>query len=86
MLSFGITGGNMHITFTHHAKERMMQRKVSADQVAETLESPDELIAGDSGEEIAVKRFGAREVRVVYRETDAGSFVVYTVMKPYVHD
>ena len=64
----------------------MMQRKISADQVAETLESPDELIAGDSGEELAVKRFGVREVRVVYRETDDGSFLVYTVIKPYIHD
>ena len=76
----------MRITFTHHAKQRMIQRKISADQVAETLESPDELIAGDSGEEIAIKRFGVREVRVVYRETDDGSFLVYTVIKPYVHD
>ena len=76
----------MRITFTHHAKQRMIQRKISTDQVVETLESPDELIAGDSGEEIAVKRFGVREVRVVYRETDVEGFVVYTVMKPYVHD
>jgi hypothetical protein len=76
----------VRITFTHHAKQRMIQRKVSADQVAETLETPDELIAGDSGEEIAIKRFGVRELRVVYRETDDGSFLVYTVIKPYVHD
>ena len=76
----------MRITYTHHAKQRMIQRKVSADQVAETLESPGELIPGENGEEIAVKRFGAREVRVVYKETDADSFVIYTVMKPYVHD
>ena len=76
----------MHITFTRHAKQRMIQRKVSADQVAETLESPDELISGENGEEIAVKRFGARDVRVVYKKTDVDSFVIYAVMKPYVHD
>lgn len=76
----------MRITYTHHARQRMIQRKVGADQVIETLESPDELIPGEGGEEIAVKRFGARAVRVVYRETEAGSFVVYTVMKPRVHD
>ena len=76
----------MHITFTHPAKQRMMQRRVSAAQVAETLESPDELIAGNSGEEIAIKRFGAREVRVVYRETDVDSFLVYTVIKPHMLD
>ena len=76
----------MRITYTHHAQQRMMQRKVSADQVTETLEAPDELVPGESGEEIAVKRFGAREVRVVYREAEAGSFVIYTVMKPRVQD
>jgi len=76
----------MSITYTHHAKQRMIQRKVSAEQVAETLESPDEVIPGDSSEESAVKRYGAREVRVVYEETDTGNFVIYTVMKPRVHD
>jgi hypothetical protein len=49
------------------------------------LESPDEVIPGETGEEIAVKRFGTREVRVVYQEMDVGNFVVYTVMKPRVH-
>lgn len=76
----------MRITLTHHARLRMIQRKVSESQIAETLESPDELLAGDSGEAIAIKRFGVREVRVVYRETDDGSFLVFTVIKPFVHD
>ena len=54
----------MGITYTHHAKQRMIHRKVSAEQVAETLGSPHEVIPGESGEEIAIKRFGAREVRL----------------------
>jgi len=73
----------VHIIFTHHAKQRMIQRKVSADLVTETLDSPDELMPGDSGEEIAIKRFGVREVCVVYGEIDTGSLVVH---KPRVHD
>ena len=64
----------------------MFQRQVGADQVIETLESPDQLISGESGEVIAVKRFGAREVRVAYTETDADGFLIYTVLKPRVHD
>jgi hypothetical protein len=76
----------VRITYTRHARQRMIQRKVDAGQVAETLESPDELIPGESGEVIAVKRFGAREVRVVYTETDADGFLIYTVLKPRVHD
>ena len=62
----------------------MIQRKVGEDLVSESLASPDELIPGERGEEIAVKRFGAREVRIVYRETDEGSILIYTVMKPHV--
>ena len=75
----------MRIVYTHHAKQRMIQRKVSDEQVAETLESPDELLFGESGEEIAIKRFGIWKVRVVYQETTAG-FVIYTVMKPRIHE
>ena len=71
----------MRITYTHHAQQRMIQRKVSAEQVAETLESPDDVILGDGGEEIAVKQFGVREVRLVYQELDADSFVIYTDVK-----
>jgi len=74
----------MRITSARHAKQRMIQRKVGDDQVTETLASPDELISGESGEEIAVKRFGGREVRIVYRETADGSYLSYTVMKSRV--
>jgi hypothetical protein len=64
----------------------MTHRKVSEEQVAETLESPDELMPGESGEMVAAKRFGVREVRVVYHETEPGSVVIYTVMKPRVRN
>lgn len=76
----------MRIVYTHHAIQRMSQRKVSAEQILETLDSPDELVLGESGEEIAVKRFGARTVRVVFREMDDGSVLIYTVMKSRVRD
>jgi hypothetical protein len=76
----------MRITYTHHARQRMIQRNVSAEQVVETLDTPDELITGANGEQIAIKRFDAREVHVVYEETGAGNLVIYTVMKPRVHD
>jgi len=48
----------MRITYTHHARQRMIQRNVSAEQVVETLDAPDELIADADGEQIAIKRFG----------------------------
>lgn len=42
------------------------------------------LILGDGGETIAVKRFGDREVRVVCQEMDTDEFLIYTVMKQWV--
>ena len=73
-------------SYTPHAKQRMMQRKVSPEQVVEAIESPDEILPGDNGEEIAVRRYGIREVRVVYEEVDVDTVVVYTVMKSRVRD
>jgi len=59
----------MQIIYTRHARQRMQQRKVEPKQVEETLEMPDDVLPGDYGEEIAIKRDGNREVRVVYEET-----------------
>ena len=74
----------MEIIYTRHVQQRMAQRKIAAEQVLETLETPDEILPGDNGEEIAIKRFGNREIRVVYEETAPNRIVIYTVMKPKV--
>jgi hypothetical protein len=37
----------------------MRQRKISEAEVIETLEAPDEIIAGDEHEDIAVRQYGA---------------------------
>ncbi len=71
----------MQITYTDHARRRMAQRRISEVEVTETLEAPDEILPGDEHEEIAVKQFGAREVRVVYEEVGGEAVVVITVMQ-----
>jgi hypothetical protein len=76
----------MHIIYTRHARQRMIQRKVSPGQVVEAIESPDEILPGDNGEEIAIRRYGTREVRVVYEEIGVDTVVVYTVMKSRVSE
>jgi hypothetical protein len=76
----------MHIVYTRHARQRMIQRKVGPEQVVEAIESPDEILPGDNGEEIAVRRYGIREVRVVYEEIGVDTVVVYTVMKSRVSE
>jgi len=69
------------IIYTYHAKKRMLQRKVTPECVEEVLVWPDDTLPGEQSEEIAIKQFGAREVRVVYEEdADRDVIVVYTVI------
>jgi hypothetical protein len=71
----------MKTVYTYHAKRRMSQRKVTAEQVEEALAWPDNTLPGEQDEEIAIKQFGAREVRIVYYEDlDRDTIVVYTVI------
>lgn len=76
----------MRIVYTRHARQRMKQRKVTESQVEETLTMPDEIEPGDNGGDIAIRRYGAREVRIVYDEPEEGTYVVYTVIKPRIRD
>lgn len=75
----------MKIVYTHHAQQRVAQRKIDPAQVTETLESPDNVIPGDQHEQIAIKNYGNREVRVVFENIDDDTVLVYTVLKPRVH-
>ena len=74
----------MKIIYTHHAQQRMAQRKIDLAQVTETLDAPDNVIPGDQHEQIAIKNYGNREVRVVFQSIDDDTVIVYTVMKPRV--
>ena len=76
----------MKIIYTHHAHQRMTQRKIDPAQVIETLEAPDNVIPGDQHEQIAIKNYGNREVRVVFEDVDDETVIVYTVMKPRVRN
>ncbi|MGB0386249.1 MAG: DUF4258 domain-containing protein [Ardenticatenaceae bacterium] len=66
--------------YTNHAKQRMAQRNVNEQQVKETVMSPDEVLIGDYGEDIAIKRYGSRELRVPYEEIDGDMILVITVI------
>ena len=74
----------MDIVYTRHAEQRMRQRKVRHEEVVETLEEPDEIQPGDNGGDMAIKRFGTREVRVVYMKTAPDTDLIYTEMKPRI--
>jgi hypothetical protein len=72
----------VQVVYTHHARQRMIQRQIEPEQVVETLETPDSVIPGDRHEQTAIKNYGNREVRVVFEEIGEDTVVVYTVMKP----
>lgn len=70
----------MNIRYTRHAIRRMQQRRISAKDVIDVVESPDEIDYGEYGETIAVKYYGTRIFKVVYEESDADTYVIITVM------
>ena len=69
------------IILTNHAKKRMKSRHVSMKQVNETITEPDEPYRlGEWNEEIAIKRFDKREIRVIFEETKRDTIIVYSVI------
>jgi hypothetical protein len=67
--------------FTEHALRRMKERGVRRSEVYETLFSPDlPYQQGQLDEEIAIKRIGHREIRVVFEVKKTGECIIYTVI------
>jgi hypothetical protein len=62
-----------------HAWRSMRQRRITEQDVRETLETPDDVQMGDYGRYIAFKSFGNRRIRVVYEEPEPDAYVVVTV-------
>lgn len=70
----------MHIRYTHHARQRMQERKVSEALVEEVVDQPDELTIGEQDEWIAVRTYGNRRIEVVYEEVDDNTVLIFTVI------
>ena len=70
----------MHIRYTHHARQRMIERKISEAQVEQVVDQPDELTMGEQDEWIAVRAYGNRRIQVVYGDVDDNAVLIYTVI------
>ena len=70
----------MHIRYTHHARQRMQDRKVSEALVEEVIDQPDELTIGEQDEWIAIRTYGNRRIEVVYEEVDDNTALIFTVI------
>lgn len=62
----------MPIRFTRHASRRMIQRRISEQDALDTIESPDNVIVGEMGEMIAIRRHLRDEIRVVCEDRPDG--------------
>jgi hypothetical protein len=67
------------INFLPHAQEQMELRGISAEEVAETIVSPDRSYIGRFGRIVAEKDFGTRILRVVYNEGQEEAVVITAV-------
>ena len=68
-----------HFIYTNHARRRMIERKVTTDQVQAVVLAPDTWRHGEDDEIIATKYIGKRTVMVVYLTLPEGVKVI-TVM------
>lgn len=57
----------MEIRFTRHSKERMEKRKISEDEIAQTVKYPDKLTKIE-GNYYAQKNIGRAKIEVVYEK------------------
>jgi SOS response regulatory protein OraA/RecX len=69
----------MEIEYTIHAIRRIEFRGVTREDVEQTLISPDKKDKGYKNRELAYKKFGERELKVVYATKDE-IITVITVM------
>lgn len=66
--------------FTRHAKARMKERRISADEVISAMDHPDEVLIGERGEISAIKTVGEeKRIRVVY-VSEKNKKIVITAM------
>lgn len=64
----------------------MIQRRISEQDALDTVESPDDVIIGEMGEMIAIRRHLRDEIRVVYEDNPDGVIVVITVIRTRISE
>ncbi len=58
----------MEITFTEHARDRLIQRNIKEKQVIQALKNPDKILKSFGRRKIAIKRFKEKTLEVVFKE------------------
>ena len=80
MIGYAISKNKIIIRLTeerwYHIIESHDYMSGLSDIVLETINDPEEIIEGDEGELIAIKRFNNRHIVAMYREVDQDGFVI----------
>ena len=64
-----------------HARRRMKWRKISEEEVEQTLRNPDKIDSLPDGRQNAFKAIGQRYIRVSYRDLEMEKIVISAVDK-----
>ena len=85
MIGYAISKNKVKIRLTEerwfHITESHDYMSGLSDSVLESINDPEEIIEGDEGEKIAIKRFNNKHIVVMYKETDVvDGFVITAFM------
>ena len=61
-----------HVTESHNYMSGL------SDEVLETINDPEEIVEGNKGELIAIRRFNNKNIVVIYKEADTGDGFIIT--------
>lgn len=67
----------MDVVYTHHAEEKIEERKLSKAIIENALKNPDTVLESVSGKRIAHKLIRKKLLRIVYR-TESEKYVIIT--------
>ena len=68
----------MKVRFTNHAQIGMSERDISTTRVIDAVRKPDFCRAARDGATACEKSFGARRLRVIFREHRKAGYVIIT--------
>ena len=69
------------IIYARHARRRMQWRKISEQEVEQTLRNPDKIDSLPDRRQNAFKMLGERYIRVSYRDTEMKKIIISVVDK-----
>lgn len=64
------------IIWTNHAKKRINDRKISQNQITETINTPDSKLNNPDGSTELIREYGKQKVHVVIKENEKKELII----------